>query len=139
MLGLKPKSKPVEPPFFPAGTFVRTENGYFYIYSSDKRYRVVSTRVLNTWNPHRVVTTTEAAVRKYRIAAKLRCRNGSLIWNIADGKIYLIEGGKRRWVKSPDWFEHLGLTPSDLAWNMQCVTHVSQEEVNLHPLGEDLD
>lgn len=139
MLGLKKKTEPVIPPFFPVGSFVKTEKGYFYIFSNSKRYHVLSWRILASWNPHRVIETTEAAVAGYRIAAKLKCRNGSLIHNIADGKIYLVEGGKRRWLKNPEWFEHLGLRPWDLAFNMKKVIFVSEKELLLHPLGEDLD
>jgi hypothetical protein len=123
---------------YPNGTFIETEKGFFYILNPTKRYRIISQRVLNSWNPHRVVKTTEAAVSKYRISAKLKFRNGSLIWNISDGKIYLIEDGKRRWLKNPDWFNILGLDPTDLKFNMSKIQHVSADEISLHELGEDL-
>ena len=131
--------KPTTPVDYPSGTFIRTEKGYFYIVNSSKRYRITSTRVLSSWSPQRVVDTTEAAVGKFKIAAKMKFRNGSLIWNIADGKIYLIENGKRRWLKNPEWFYRLGLNPSDLKWNMQRVQQVSADEIAIHELGEDLN
>jgi hypothetical protein len=120
---------------YPTGTFVETEKGFFYIVNKAKRYRLISRRVLDSWSPQRVVKTTEAAVAHYRVAAKMKFRNGSLIWNISDGKVYLIEEGKRRWVVSPEVYYRLGLNPS---LRMKDIIWVSMDEVNLHQLGEDL-
>lgn len=123
------------PTRYPNATFVKTEKGYFYIVSGTKRYRIISERVLASWSPPRVVGTTEAAVSKYRIAAKMKFRNGSLIWNLSDGKVYLVEEGKRRWVRNPDVFNTLGLDPTRQMKEVMCV---SQAELDLHPVGEDL-
>ena len=122
---------PTTPVVYPNGTYIRTEKGAFFIVSPGKRYRFTSDRVLESWAPHRIVETTEAAVSKYRVTAKLRFRNGSLIHNIADGKIYLIERTKRRHVTSPDVLERLGASQGD-------VVSVSLDEINLHEIGEEL-
>lgn len=119
---------PVE---YPSGLFVKTEKGYFYIVSPSKRYRLISRRVLDSWNPQRVIETTEASVSKYRISAKMKFRNGSLIHNLADGKIYLVSEGKRRHITSPDVLERIGATRKD-------VVSVSLEEIKLHEEGESL-
>jgi hypothetical protein len=119
-------SKPVE---YPVGTFLKTPRGYFYISSPEKRYYLVSKRVLDSWNPHRVVETSEEAVKNYRIAAKMRFRNGSLIHNLADGKIYLIAEGRKHHMVSPDAFDKIG------AKTKEAVT-VSLDEINLHESGE---
>lgn len=122
---------PKSPTEYPAGTFVKTEKGFFYIVNADKRYRLISQRVLDSWAPHRVVNTSEAAVQNYRIAARMKFRNGSLIHNLADGKIYLIEKGKRRHVVSPEAFERIGA-------DYNSATTTSNEEILLHELGEEL-
>jgi hypothetical protein len=75
--------------------------------------------------------SSEAAVSKYRIGSKLKFRNGSLIHNLGDGKIYLIVDGERRHVTNPDVLETIGAT-----W--KSVVRVSVDEVNLHPEGEPL-
>lgn len=139
MFRRKTPTPPTTPTDYPVGTFLETEKGFFYVAGRMKRYRITSRRVLDSWSPQRVVKTTEAAVRHYRCTAKMKFRNGSLIWNLSDGKIYLIENGKRRWLKNPDWFFHLGLDPSDLKFNMKRITLVSLDELNLHPEGEDLN
>jgi hypothetical protein len=88
--------------------------------------------LLDSWSPHRVVRTTEAAVANYRIASKMKYRNGSLIHNLADGKIYLIEDGKRRHVQSPDALERIGAVRNE-------IISVSLNEIQLHEIGEPLN
>lgn len=123
---------PTNPVEYPVGSFVKTEAGYFYISGKTKRIRILTNRVLDSWKPHRVITTTEAAVKNYKAWGKLPFRNGSLIHNIADGKIYLVESGKRRHITSPDVLERLGASRND-------VVSVSLEEINLHEMGEVLN
>jgi hypothetical protein len=112
--------------------FLHTEKGYFFIHGDGKRMRIISDRVLASWSPQRIIHTTEAAVSKYRITSKIRFRNGSLIWNISDGKMYLIENGTRRHITSPDVLTRIGATTKD-------VVAVSLDEINLHPEGESLN
>ncbi len=123
------------PTDFPIGTFVYSERGYFYILNATKRYRIISNRVLESWNPPRVVLATEDALVNYKIGAKLKFRNGSLIRNVADGRIYLIEGGKRRHIVSPDAFNVIGV---DYSLIDNYVTPVSDEETLLHEEGKAL-
>lgn len=122
-----------EPLDYPSGTYVHTEKGYFLISNGHKRIRCTTKRVLDSWSPQRVIETTESAVASFRVSAKLRFRNGSLIHSIADGKIYLISDGTRRHVQNPDWFEHLGAVR-----DRNNVVSVSLAEINLHPEGEPL-
>lgn len=131
MFSRKKILRPSEPVLYPAGTFVHSEKGYFYIVNATKRYRLISERVVASWRPHRIVETSEAALSKYRIAAKMKFRNGSLIHNLADGKIYLIVDGLRRQVVSPDALTRIGAVLSE-------ATTVSKDEINLHELGEEI-
>lgn len=124
---------PTTPIEYPSGSFVETERGYFYIVNSSKRYYITTGRILESWNPHRVIRTTEAAVKNYRIAAKMKFRNGSLIHNIADGRVYLIVDGKRCPMVSPEAFERIGAKR-----NTAHVVSVSKNEINLHELGEEV-
>lgn len=133
---MKPRQTPqsrTEPLDYPSGTFVHTEKGYFLISNERKRFRCITKRVLDSWAPQRVIETTEQALVNFRVSAKLRFRNGSLIHSIADGKIYLISDGKRRHVLNPDWFEFLGAVR-----DRNNVLSVSLDEINLHPEGEPL-
>jgi hypothetical protein len=128
----KPQKIQQNPPSdFPIGTFIKTEKAHYYIAGIDKRYLIISDRILRSWSPPRIVNTTEAAVGKYRVASRLRFRDGSLIHNLADGKIYLIVKGKRRQVMSPDVFRRIGGTVDD-------ATTVSNKEIEMHEEGEPL-
>lgn len=122
---------PTSPTKYPAGTFIETEAGYFYIVNEAKRYRVTTHRCLASWRPHRVAQSTEAAVGRYRISSKMKFRNGSLIWNISNGTIYLIESGKRRAIISPDALTRIGAVYDD-------AVPVSLDEILLHEVGEEL-
>jgi hypothetical protein len=95
--------------------------------------RIITTRVLDSWSPARIVNTSEAAVQNYRVSSKLKFRNGSLIHNLADGKIYLIVEGKRCHITSPDVFPRIG------AKGTKDVVSVSLAEINLHEEGETLN
>lgn len=123
---------PDSPIYYPPGTFVCTESGYYYIFSDTKRMRFTTKRVLESWSPQRIVKTTEVAVSKYRITSKMKFRSGTLIHNLGDGRIYLVCDKLLRHVTSPDVLERLGARYQD-------VIRVSRAEIDLHEKGEDLD
>lgn len=122
-------SNPVE---YPKGTFVEVNGEFFYIAGPGKRYRITSERILNSYAPHRVVKTSADALQNYRVAGRMKFRTGSLIYNIADGKIFLIEDGLRRHVTSPDALARIGASERD-------VVVVSKQETELHKRGEDFN
>ena len=66
-----------------------------------------------------------------KLAGKLGFRDGTLIKNIADGKLYLISQNKKRHIVDPDTFNKYGLDRSQ-------VVEVSAFEVSMHELGEEL-
>lgn len=117
---------------YPTGTFIHTEAGYFYIVSPTTRYRLISKRVLDSWKPHRVVETTEAAVAAFKVYAKMKFRNGSLLYSQASGSMYLVSDNKLRHITNPDWLTRLGARRADAVW-------VSLNEINLHEKGEPLN
>lgn len=118
-----------EPTNFPSGIAVKTEKAIYWI-KDGKRYRLVSDRAADSWK-FTTVNATEDAVLKIKVAGKLGFRDGTLIQNIADGKMYLVSQNKRRHIKSPDVFNKFGLDRS-------LMIEVSDMEVNMHELGEDL-
>ena len=122
---------PSEPVVYPNSSFVRTESGIYYL-TNGKRFRLLSERVLDSYSPHRVIETTEAALAKYPRGGKLKFRAGSLIYNLADGKIYLIEDGLRRHVTSPEALARIGATEKD-------AVVVSKAETALHQEGEEFN
>lgn len=118
----------------PAGTFIRTEKGYFYVYSSTRRYPFSTRRALASWSPQRVLKLSEsdAAVKKLKVLGRMKFRDGSLLANLADGKLYLVSERKVRHITNPDVFKNLGLDRYRAVW-------VSDAEIKLHEEGEPLN
>lgn len=123
-----------KPSEYPQGTFLKTELGHFYVYSNTARYRFTTNRVLESWSPQRISEASEKdpAVEKLTIFAKMKFRNGSLLYCQANGKMYLISGNKARLITNPDWLTHLNFKRSDAVW-------VSLDEINLHEIGANLN
>jgi hypothetical protein len=66
-----------------------------------------------------------------KMVGKLGFRDGTLIKNIADGKMYLISQNKKRHIVDPDSFDRYGL-------NRKSVIEVSEAEANMHTTGDSL-
>jgi len=95
------------------------------------RLRVPTIRVLDSWH-FNVVNSSDSAIKHIPLAGKVGFRDGTLIKNIADSRIYLVTQSKRRHVTSPDVFDKYGLRWDD-------VVTVSEDEANLHIEGEVLN
>lgn len=117
------------PTNFPSGLSVKTENGIYWI-KDNKRFKLVSDRAAKSWM-FNTVNALESALVNIKIAGKLGFRDGTLIKNIADGKIYLISQNKKRHITSPDSFTKFGLDRSK-------IVEVSAFEVSVHETGDDL-
>jgi hypothetical protein len=117
------------PTNFPSGLAVKTDKAVYWI-KDGKRYRLISDRAAKSWY-FTTVNATEQAVSGMKVVGKLGFRDGSLIKNIADGKMYLISQNKRRHIVNPDSFDTFGLDRST-------VIEVSEAEANMHDIGDNL-
>lgn len=122
---------PTEPTVYPIGTCVHTERGYFYM-KANSRLRIPSLEILNSYNFHRIAESTERALINYKITGKMGFRSGSLIYNISDGKVYLISDFKRRQVMSPKALRLIGAKYDD-------AVVVSDEDIQIHEVGEPIN
>ena len=123
-------SVPTIPTNYPYGLCVKTESGHFLM-REKIRLRVPTIRVLDSWH-FNVVNSSDSAIKHIPLAGKVGFRDGTLIKNIADSRIYLVTQSKRRHVTSPDVFDKYGLRWDD-------VVTVSEDEANLHIEGEVLN
>jgi len=114
---------------FPSGLAVKTDLATYWI-KDGKKYKLVSERAAKSWS-FVTVKATEDAISHMRVAGKLGFRDGTLIKNIADGKMYLISQNKKRHIVDPDAFNKYGLDRS-------IIIEVSESESNIHELGENL-
>lgn len=117
------------PTNFPSGIAVKTDKATYWI-KDGKKYRLISDRAEKSWS-FTIVNATESALYNIKTVGKLGFRDGTLIKNIADGKMYLISQNKRRHIVSPDSFDIYGLDRSR-------VMEVSDEETKMHELGDVL-
>lgn len=118
------------PSEYPTGVCVKTESGYFYI-NGKFRHLIKNRRVLKTWAFPFIIEGTEAGLSKYPKGKPLGFRDGTLVRDISDSKLYFISGRKRRLVATPEALTNLGLKNSDAVW-------AAHSEINLHTEGEVL-
>ena len=117
------------PTLIPSGLAVKTDKAIYWV-KDGKRYKLISDRAADSWC-FTTVNATEQAVAGMKLVGKLGFRDGTLIKNIADGKMYLISQNKKRHIVDPDSFDRYGL-------NRKYVIEVSEAEANMHDLGENL-
>lgn len=118
-----------QPTNFPSGIAVQTDKATYWI-KDGKRYKLISDRAAKSWY-FTTVKATEAALSGIKLVGKLGFRDGSLIKNIADGKMYLVSQNKLRHIVDPDIFDRYGLDRSNLI-------EVSEAEIKAHDIGEIL-
>jgi len=126
----RPKTKTViSPTVFPSGLAIKTGKGIYWV-KDNKRYKLISDRAAKSWS-FTTVNATEEAVAGIKLVGKLGFRDGALIKNIADGKMYLISQNKKRHIVDPDSFDRYGL-------DRRLVIEVSEAEANMHESGDNL-
>ena len=118
-----------QPTNFPSGLAVKTDKATYWI-KDGKRYKLISDRAAKSWM-FTTVNATEAALSGIKLVGKLGFRDGTLIKNIADGKMYLVSQNKLRHIVDPDVFDRYGLDRS-------IIIEVSEAEIKAHELGENL-
>ena len=117
------------PTNFPSGIAVETDKGTYWI-KDGKRFKLISERAAKSWS-FTTVKATEPALVNIKIVGKLGFRDGTLIKNVADGKMYLLSQNKLRHIVDPDSFNRYGLDRSK-------VIEVSETEIKSHDLGENI-
>lgn len=128
MLKKKP-AKISSPTLIPSGLAVKTDKAIYWV-KDGKRYKLISDRAAKSWS-FTTVNATEEAVAGMKMVGKLGFRDGTLIKNIADGKMYLISQNKKRHIVDPDSFDRYGL-------NRKSVIEVSEAEADMHTTGDNL-
>ena len=125
----KPSLTISQPTNFPSGIAVKTDKDTYWI-KDGKRYKFISNRAAQSWC-FTTVLATESSLTGIKLVGKLGFRDGSLIKNLADGRMYLVSQNKLRHIVDPDSFDRYGLDRSK-------IVEVSDKEISAHDLGENL-
>jgi hypothetical protein len=103
-----------------------TESGYFYI-KAGKKFKFISDKAMHSWSLP-IIETLDVKLNKLIVAGTLGFRDGTLIKDFSDGKIYLVSDSKRRHITDPDVLE----------WLNSEIIEVGQKEIFVHDEGEQL-
>ena len=115
---------------FPHGACVKTEKGYFFVNGKTIK-PIKNKRVLESWDFPLIINAHSSALGTFIKSSPLGFRDGTLIRDISDGKMYLVSKRLLRLIVSPDALAMLGKKRSDAIW-------VAHDEVQLHEMGESL-
>jgi hypothetical protein len=116
-------------PFVPSGLIAKTEKGYYYV-KGDKRYKLVSSRAAQSWGL-KVINTLESTIKDIKTCGILGFRDGTLIRDISNQKIYLVSDNKKRNISDPDFFKVFPYGKND-------IIMVSSKEAACHKEGEPI-
>jgi len=122
----KKKTVKIPAPLVPSGLIAHTEKGYFYV-KGNKKFKFISDRVVKSWNLP-IVNVNDNILSKFMSMGTLGFRDGTLIKDVSDGKIYLISDSKRRHI----------VDPSVLEWLDTEMIRAGQKEVLIHEEGDPL-
>jgi hypothetical protein len=123
----KKTNKKIYSPVVPSGLIAKTEKGFYYI-KGNKKFKFVSEKAMTTWSLP-IIETKDPMLSQFITAGVLGFRDGTLIKDVSDGRIYLVSDSKLRHVVEPEVFEWLDVK----------VIEAGQKEVSVHEKGEILN
>lgn len=116
-------------PFVPSGLIAKTEKGFFYV-KGNKRYKIVSQRACNSWDL-KIINTSESLIKNIQVSGILGFRDGTLIRDVSNQKVYLISDNKKRNISDPDFFKVFNYKKDD-------IILISAKEAGCHKEGEPI-
>lgn len=121
---------PVVPTVYPSGVAVSDGINTYFI-KNGKKYRVISDRALESWG-FSVWYGSPESLSKTVLGGILGFRDGTVIKDISNGKIYLVVNSKKQHITSPDVFTKFGI-------DIESILLVSHKEAELHKDGEPIN
>lgn len=101
-----------------------------YFIKNGKKYKIMSQRAAESWN-FNVWHGSDRSLSKTPMAGIIGFRDGTVIKDISDGKIYLVSSNRKRHITTPDFFAKYGVDRSK-------VIEVSRKEVDFYKDGEPI-
>lgn len=118
---------------YPTGALVQNnQTGGVYFVENGIKYPIYSKEIMKVNYAARVLTQVSPEILdQYVEGEPVKFNDGELIRARNDFKVYVISGGKRRWVKTEEAFANFGYK-----WDNIVVTN--QQSIDIHPLGSDI-
>lgn len=128
------KTNPINPPLvptaYPSGVAVFDGTNTYFI-KNNKKYRIISERAVKSWG-FKVWYGSPESLSKIVLGGVLAFRDGSVIKDVSNGKIYLVVNGLKQHITTPDFFTKFGVDP-------EYIIEVSAKEADLHKNGEPIN
>lgn len=121
---------PLIPMQYPSGIAVFDGTNTYFI-KNNKKYRIISERALKSWG-FSVWYGSQESLSKTPLGGILGFRDGSLIKDISNGKIYLVVNSMKQHITTPDFFTKFGI-------DRNYIIEVSAKEAELHKDGEPIN
>jgi len=119
---------------YPTGALIQDNQsgGVFYVQDGIKQ-PIFSREIMVVNFKHKVLTqVSPEELDQYVTGSPVKFKDGELIKAKDGSKVYVISDGFRRWVKSEEAF-------ANFAYKWDNIIVTSQQAVNIHPLGEDIE
>lgn len=120
----------LQPLQYPSGIAVFDGTNTYFI-KNNKKYRIVSERALKSWG-FNVWYGSPESLSKTPLGGILGFRDGSVIKDISNGKIYLVVNSMKQHITTPDFFTKFGI-------DRNTIIEVSAKEAELHKNGEPIN
>ncbi len=121
---------PLVPTPYPSGVAVFDGTNTYFI-KNNKKYRIISERAVKSWG-FKVWYGSPESLSKIVLGGILAFRDGSVIKDVSNGKIYLVVNGLKQHITTPDFFTKFGVDP-------EYIIEVSAKEADLHKNGEPIN
>ncbi len=127
----KPQTKtsiqpPLVPTAYPSGVAVFDGVNTYFI-KNNKKYRIISERAVKSWG-FKVWYGSPESLSKIVLGGILAFRDGSVIKDVSNGKIYLVVNGMKQHITTPDFFTKFGVNP-------EYIIEVSAKEADYIKMG----
>lgn len=119
---------------YPTGGLVQNnQTGGVYYVKDGEKHPIYSAEIMKTRYKNRILTAVSPEeLNQYQLADPVKFQAGELVKSDQENKVYVIEDGNRRWIKTQESFVKFGYK-----WDNIITTN--QKAIELHPLGEDME
>lgn len=118
------------PVIYPSGVAVFDGTNTYFI-KNGKKYRIISDRAVKSWG-FNVWYGSPDSLSKTPLGGILAFRDGTVIKDVSNGKMYLVVNGMKQHITTPDFFTKFGIDPAS-------IVEVSAKEADLHKNGEPIN